>query len=59
MGQISSRGRKNSTSARTVLNGLGEETLVSELDYTMLHDFCVTRLEVDGVKPSTINQDVV
>lgn len=59
LGQISSRGRKNSTSARTVLNGLGEETLVSELDYTMLHDFCVTRLEVDGVKPSTTLLDML
>ncbi|WP_046079963.1 site-specific integrase [Halomonas sp. HG01] len=57
--QTSDRGRKNETSGRSVKAGLGEETLVSELDYKRLADFCQSRLTVDGVKPSTTQHDIM
>lgn len=57
--QISSRGRKNKTSKRKLEAGLGEETLVSELDYQCLADYCRARIHVDGVKPSTTKLDML
>lgn len=57
--QISSRGRKNSTCVRHLGAGLGRETLISELDYQLLADFCRARIEVDGVKPATTQLDIL
>ncbi|RCV89689.1 site-specific integrase [Billgrantia montanilacus] len=55
----SSRGRKNKSADRTLRNGLGAETLVSALDFETLKTFCRTRIQVDGVKPSTTMTDIM
>lgn len=57
--RISSRGRKNLAGDRTLRRGLGEETLVSDLDYAALAEFCRTRREVDGVTASTVKLDIM
>ncbi|EWH00690.1 site-specific integrase [Halomonas sp. BC04] len=57
--QTSDRGRKNHTSERKLAAGLDAETLVSELTYTKLYDYCRTRIEVDGVKPATTKHDIM
>jgi len=57
--RTSSRGRKNGASLRTLVKHLGRETLVDEIGYRTLADFCHTRLEVDGVKPPTTLHDIM
>lgn len=57
--RTSSRGRKNKTADNTLRTGLGAETLISELTFESLKTFCITRLEVDGVKPSTTMTDIM
>lgn len=55
----SSRGRKNGASYRTLAGALGRETLVTDLNYATLADFCRSRLEVDGVQPATTLHDIM
>lgn len=55
----SSRGRKNFTSARNLKKSIDEDTLATEMTYTMLLDFCRTRIDVDEVKPATVLSDVM
>ena len=57
--RISSRGRKNKTADNNLRKGLGAETLLSELNYKRLAEFCATRLDVDGVKPATVMVDIM
>lgn len=57
--RTSSRGRKNGASHRTLAKHLGRETLMPEIGYRALADFCHTRLEVDGVKPPTTLHDIM
>ncbi|MDR5859447.1 site-specific integrase [Halomonas eurihalina] len=57
--RISSRGRKNLAGDRTLRKGLGEETLLSELSYAKLADFCTSRIEVDGVSAATVKSDIM
>lgn len=57
--RISSRGRKNKTAANNLKKGLDTEMLVTRLDYADLAEYCTTRLEVDGVQPSTVKYDMM
>ncbi|WP_280570656.1 site-specific integrase [Chromohalobacter sp. 296-RDG] len=57
--QTSNRGRKNRTCASKLKAGLDGETLVTELTYKRLLDYCRTRIDVDGVKPATTQLDIM
>lgn len=57
--RTSSRGRKNKTAANNLRRGMDTEMLMSRLDYADLAAYCTTRLEVDGVKPSTVKSDIM
>ncbi|GHC17386.1 integrase [Kushneria pakistanensis] len=57
--RISSRGRKNKTSANNLRKGIDTEMLLSQLQYQHLMTFADTRRKVDGVAASTVMTDIM
>src|SRR5690554_4656205 len=57
--RTSNRGDRIVSDDRQIRRGLGETATVAELDYPVLATFCRTRIEVDGVLPSTTKTNVM
>lgn len=57
--RISNRDRRIMSDYRGVLKYLDGDMLLIDLDYEMLAQFCRTRIEVDGVVPATVDQNIL
>lgn len=57
--RISNRDRRIMSDHRKLVGLIGGDVLLADLDYDTLAQFCRTRLDVDGVVPATVHQNIL